>query len=229
MKPVPPFPNSVCWEPASRPRVTNTIALDVLPAVFLATHSPSPLRRAGAAGASIAETESHFLADFLDPARDHVLDLAVGDSGSGKSHLIRWMYFEITRLNAERGNKWHVVLIPRSSANLHEVVAQVLRGFAGPVVQSVQSELALAHGKLTRAAARHRVLDELAFVLGDESTAQRPGARKLSEDEREIRRLLPDFLRDGAIRAFSTSPPTDLCGTCISTICRRCCGGAICW
>ena len=53
-----------------------------------------------------------------------------------------------------------------------------------------------AHGKLTRSAARHRVLDELAFVLGDEATAHRPG-RKLSEDDREIRRLLPDFLRTG--------------------------------
>jgi len=182
MKSVPSFPNAVCWEPASRPCVTNTIALDVLPAVFLAVHSPSLLRQAGVDGSSIAETEEHFLADFLDVAHDQVFELVVGDFGSGKSHLIRWMYFEITRLNAERGNKWHVVLIP-DAARWHEFIAP---------------------DTPTPDAARHRALDELARLLENEETLNQPGARPLSDDEREIRRALPAFLRDDALREWLT-------------------------
>ena len=92
------FRNVLCWNAETRARVTNTIALDVDPAVFRATHSPSALRRAGAgAGAFVSETEDVFLSDFVSPAHPHVLAAAVGESGAGKSHFIRWLHVELTR------------------------------------------------------------------------------------------------------------------------------------
>lgn len=196
------FRNFVCWNPHTRSRVTNTIALDVDPATFRATHSPSMLRRAGAAaGAFTSETEDSFLGDFLNPEHTHVLAAAVGESGAGKSHFIRWLDVESRRADPD-GVKHHVVLVPRSSANLHAVVEQVVAGFDGKVVKQVREELSRARGRLTETGAQHRVLDELAFVLGEENLPPRPGRAAPGEDERELRLLLSDFLRDGAVRKW---------------------------
>ena len=36
-----------------------------------------------------------FLNDFLDESKPHVLAAILGDTGSGKSHLVHWMRFNI--------------------------------------------------------------------------------------------------------------------------------------
>src|SRR5688572_956560 len=95
------LPNYMCWHPATRSEVMNTIALDVRASVFKATHYPSFLQQAGAAsGAYVPIVEEELLEDFLRDDHLHVFDVAVGDSGTGKSHLIRWMSYEIARRNA---------------------------------------------------------------------------------------------------------------------------------
>src|SRR5262245_23054303 len=96
-----PFPHVVCWDSPSRPAVFNTDALRTDAAVFHATHSPALLRQQGqAAGSFLRTSEEEFLEGFLHHADSRDLHLVVGDSGTGKSHLIRWMALQAERRNA---------------------------------------------------------------------------------------------------------------------------------
>src|SRR5262245_54966787 len=92
----PPFPNTVCWDATRRATVLNPIALDVPLSVFRATHHPSLVQRKGAAeDAVVSVEETRVLEEFLSGAETHVFTAAVGDTGTGKSHFVRWLYLEI--------------------------------------------------------------------------------------------------------------------------------------
>jgi hypothetical protein len=187
------FPCVVCWDRASRPRVLDTDALRVLPEVFQATHSPSFLQEEGvAAGISLRLPEDEYVTRFLTHDDPRPLDLVVGGSGTGKSHLIRWLAHEAQRRNPGAGERWCVVLVPRSSANLAEVVRCILRGFEGEVVSHLQGELDRAAKPMSPEEACRRVLNELELVL-------RRDAPSLPAEERELGGLLPDLLRDPAV------------------------------
>ena len=135
------FPNVLCWTPRMRAEVLNTVALDVHEAVFKATHYPSFVQQEGARrGKFVPLREESFLHDFLDDNHPHVFDIAVGDTGTGKSHLIRWMYNEITRRNLDLDRYW-LALVPRSSTNLADVVRRIIQGFHGEVATRLTEEL----------------------------------------------------------------------------------------
>src|SRR5262245_15112399 len=112
MPPVPAeFPNIICWAPRMRAEVMNTIALDVDEAVFKATHCPRFVQQQGARrGTFVRRREKEFLDDFLNEDHLHVFNIAVGDPGTGKSHLIRWMFHETLRRNPHVAARYWVVL-----------------------------------------------------------------------------------------------------------------------
>ncbi|BDG08613.1 protein DpdH [Anaeromyxobacter paludicola] len=197
-------PSAICWDPSSRSEVMDTIALNVPDPVFRATHSPSFIQQQGArAGAFVSLSEATFLSDFLDAKHNHVFDIAVGDNGTGKSHFIKWLYLEIQkRIRDEQAPYW-LVLVPRSSSNLADVVARVLAGFHGEIVTRLSEELK-KHHKLDLGQAKNRVIDELAYVLELPETP-RPGDGLESEEESLVRTGLPALVRDQALRAVLIS------------------------
>lgn len=166
--PTPPtpaaFPHVVCWDRAARPDVFNTDALRTDPAVFLATHSSAVLLADGAAsGTRVPLAEGELLDDFLCHQDSRDLHLVVGDSGTGKSHLIRWLYRQTER----RGDGPHRVirLVPRASANLVAVLREVLRGLPGAAAARLRDELSRTTQNVGPTEARRRVLFELSEVL----------------------------------------------------------------
>jgi hypothetical protein len=188
------FPHLVCWHAGARAEVMNTIALDVRPSVFRATHHPIPLRLRGAVeGRFDVLTEGDYLEGFLAPAAPHAFDVAVGDSGTGKSHFVRWIYEELQRRDPS-GRRYRVVLVPRSSANLADVVRRILEGFDGEVARRLRQELEGAQ-KLSLAGAKTRVLDEFAYVLEHDRAQVAPPGRELDDLEREVLDGLPSLLR----------------------------------
>src|SRR5438093_2578993 len=186
-----PFPNVVCWDRTARPEVFNTDALRTAAEVFHATHSPAYLHHEGVApGTLLRIGESDYVQDFLRNNDGKDLDVVVGDSGTGKSHLIRWMEQEARRLDDAGASRWWIVLIPRASANLADVIRRVIDGFDGPIVTKVRRELEQAARQIPPAEARRRVLFELSEII-------RSGDVSLPDELSE----LPDLLQDVAIRA----------------------------
>jgi hypothetical protein len=192
------FPNAVCWDGARRAEVLNPIALDLPLPIFRATHHPSLVQREGTvAGVVLAVDESELLEEFLSPSHSHVFIAAVGDTGTGKSHFVRWLYLETQRALAG-GNARHVVIIPRSAANLAEVVRLVLQDFEGDATARLRAEVE-RHRGLSESEARQRVLDELAIVV--ENSLPTDG----DDDEMQyLREKIPALLRDQEIRRSLT-------------------------
>lgn len=201
--PVAPFPLTVCWDGRRRATVLNPIALDVPLAVFQITHSESLVRREGAVAGSLLKIhESEILDEFLSSAQTHVFMAAVGDTGTGKSHFIRWLDLEIRHRVAANAERRHIVLIPRSAANLADVMRRILQDFQGDATARLRAEVD-RHRGLSEREACQRVLDELAIAIEGMGTAEeRPTARGGEDEEEEelLLELLPAFLRDHGIR-----------------------------
>src|SRR4051812_41485266 len=101
------FPNVVCWATDARSEVMNTMALDVRPEVFAATHYPSLiLEGTPASGPTSRLDESEYVDGFLNESQPHVLDVAVRDSGTGKSHFIRWVHHRVLHDSKVNGVKF---------------------------------------------------------------------------------------------------------------------------
>ncbi len=114
-----------CWKPERIGRVIAKAALDVDRATFLATHmsmrdivyEKSPLQ--------IPHTsEQDFLNELNRMAREdsHVFTVVKGIPGTGKSHLIRWLY---ERYRQDHSND-RVLLIERANTSLKKTIQQII-------------------------------------------------------------------------------------------------------
>ena len=206
MNPPSSFPNVVCWNAESRQHVVNTEALRVRESIFHATHFPSPIERMNPMvrpPTSEPYSEERLRNDFLDANAERIFCVVTGDPGTGKSHLVRWLWREIETRHDDR---WKIVRVARHAANLADVLNRILdQDFHGEEVERIRQELQQVSNH-THAGAMQRVLDELAFVIDplnrDRSQLQFPD----NEDVQEIiLPLLPALLRDQSLRAHLTS------------------------
>ena len=112
------FKGFVCWDPARVGQVMHTDAEAAVPAVFMAVHTDEPLELQRPEGRRSAR---EFLDDFLAASGD-VRAVVIGDSGSGKSHLVRWVELN---LPADRADLC-VVSVPRSGTSLRWIVRRLI-------------------------------------------------------------------------------------------------------
>ena len=109
--------NFACWRADDAYAVINPDA-DALPDhVFRAVHTDTPvqIRERPDRPATVVDSET-LLRRFLAP-RDHVLVPVVGQSGTGKSHLVRWM-----RVRLPATTSREVIFVPKAQTNLREIV-----------------------------------------------------------------------------------------------------------
>jgi energy-coupling factor transporter ATP-binding protein EcfA2 len=118
------FQREVCWQPERTYTVMNTQAESAPDAVFTAVHSEFPLQLITDPlnlGSSTPVEQSRFLEDFLSPSRNHVLAVVIGQTGSGKSHLVHWMKLHIPETDTR-----HVVTVARAGTTLRSIVQQLI-------------------------------------------------------------------------------------------------------
>ncbi len=126
-----------CWNPLVASDTISTEAVSPSPAVFFATHAPLRIRRSAGAGrpsesASVVD-EATVLRDFLQrrPANGVLLMPVIGESGTGKSHLVRWVHAKIPATDRR-----HVIYLPKTRTSLKAVVRALLAGVSsGPLAQ----------------------------------------------------------------------------------------------
>src|SRR5436190_860715 len=111
-----------CWKAREVRRTLIDDANRDAPAVFSAVHRPAHVlrkdirREAADRGTGVSE---HDVLEALlggDPEDDRIVPI-IGRSGSGKSHLIRWLNAHI-----ERTEDRHVVYIEKRGTSLRQVV-----------------------------------------------------------------------------------------------------------
>lgn len=190
----------LCWK-ASEAQSIVAEAVTPLDSVFLATHRPARIfrQRLGTTDAGEPCSEEEVLADFLAPGKELVLMPIIGQSGTGKSHLVRW-------LRAAMGSSPSraVVYVPKLETNLRKVIELILQDLHGPEIDALRRDLSEASDALNEAEAPQRLLFELAVritSLGGE------GTRSSSDPQRQyLVKELPRLLTDAVFQDRLLAP-----------------------
>jgi len=195
-----PFKNQVCWDKEVINSVMDTEALQTKEYYFLATHHPAVMQRVfrgHAEGAREVITEQVFLREFLDSSKKHSHAAIIGSHGSGKSHLVRWIYMKMP----QEGNR-KVVLIPKLGTNLKDIIARILSGMEGPQFEEYRTRLDKATANLTPEIAREMLLNQLAIAVGNEGpfSKEKLGDRREKQDRDYLVEYLPALFYDNAFR-----------------------------
>ena len=158
--------NYACWSADTVTATIPTEAATPSKAVLLATHSPLRITRqhGDASAPTSAEfvTESQVLEEFLTaPPTNGVLVASVlGESGAGKSHLIRWADANI---RAEPGR--HVIYLQKTETSLKDVIEKLLLGQEDPEFQEIRRKLSGLGSGVTLEEMEQKILAELAEAL----------------------------------------------------------------
>ncbi len=155
--------------------------------VFLAVHQPTALFRRVMGTRPMTEPakEADLLAWLLSPdvPEGHRVVPVVGWTGTGKSHLIRWLDIHIPR------DGRHVIRIPKSSS-LRRVLELVLHGLNGPAYAAIREELLRARDNLSRIAAEEGLLANFRTALRERGQAADIQARQSAQAGQEPDRAL---------------------------------------
>jgi hypothetical protein len=134
--------------------------------------------------------EREFLEDFLKPT-DFAFAAVLGEAGTGKSHLIRWLELSIPPSERRR-----VLLIPKVGTNLKSIIGRILHGMEGQKFDDYRRRLQEGTQAITDAEARERLLTNLAIAVGPSQARD----QELDETRQFLVRRLPDLLLDGVFR-----------------------------
>lgn len=201
----------ICWDPET---VHETIIDDAPrdpPAVFAAVHRPMRILRKTVrtrheeSGTPVSEAD--VLEDLLrEDGQDRMIPIT-GDSGTGKSHLVRWLSEHI-----EDDPRRHVVYIEKRGTSLRKVIEKILAGLDDDVpnfdlFQDLQRQVAEAVGSIDRANAPLRLLQEVANAIREHGAEAPADASSDEVDDREdLADHLPDLLTDPEFRKPLLTP-----------------------
>ena len=181
------------WPPESHVYETlGTDAHSLDEAVFLAVHQPMRFRKVPygqkPSGDSPVVDERQVLKSLLaDVGEGRVIIPIAGESGVGKSHVIKWLQAELlARADAVRR---HVILVPKSSS-LKSVLRRILEDLDGPRYDQVRARLERASESLPEVVARDLRTRLVSVLKSDARSARERLRNKTSKDRRADERSL---------------------------------------
>ncbi|MDN3716548.1 protein DpdH [Vibrio breoganii] len=71
---------------------------------------------------------------------NHNIIPLIGESGSGKSHLIRWLHAVANHHPKAKKEQWHIIRIPKN-ASLSQVLEIILRGLEGDIFDNAREQI----------------------------------------------------------------------------------------
>lgn len=191
----------VCWTDTAVRAATPRDAAALKSGHFQAVHHPLKVQQrplgAGSEGPWVEESEIvRVLGGPLRPD-GYLLVPIVGGSGTGKSHLVRWVW---TRTK-DRDN-WVRRYLPKNRTSIRSVIEIVIKGLEGPAIDAAREALLSAPAQSeSEQILAERLLDELALITSAESPASVSAAdREAAQMADKLRRQLPDILRDPVVR-----------------------------
>ena len=198
-----------CWNAAS---VSETVFTDIgalsrsTDAVFLAAHTPArvthhrgPEEMVGAGGGE-AQVLAALLAD-VGTYPSNTLIAVTGNSGTGKSHIVRWVYAQLRQSRPDL----HVLYVPRELSNLRDLLRSLIKGLGltDEVGQEMLARVDDAIGDVTEQEIASRLRGAMAQALRWQFPPAAPAPEETAE-ERELRErreiLLGTWQPDGRRR-----------------------------
>lgn len=201
------FRNFICWRDEGVLATTPRDAASLGDGHFQAIHHPLRLRRRRLEDRSAGRwvTEGDIVDALQGRLRPdgYLFIPIVGDSGTGKSHLVRWVKDQTHGLPG-----WESRYLPKNRTGIRQAIEIVIRGLTGPKIDEAR-EAAPAHTETDEVLAE-RLLDELAILVA--RADQRPTDLATPFDQRQqqlrrkLERQLPDLLRDPVVRRKLVAP-----------------------
>jgi hypothetical protein len=157
-----PMKHFACWEAQDAYTIINPDADALEDHIFRAVHTDFPVHvRSRGAGAVRVITSAEFLAALLEP-KDHAIIPVVGQSGTGKSHLIRWLDLQLRSSTHAR----EVIYVPKAQTNLRDIVHSLVSRLPVGEQESYLSALsASGSASLSREAQRTAILNQIHLAL----------------------------------------------------------------
>lgn len=196
------FREVVCWSEDSVLATTPRDAASLGDGHFQAVHHPMRLQRRAlgdrAEGRWVSEDEIvNVLSGPLRPD-GYVFVPIIGGSGTGKSHLVRWVRDQTLDTSG-----WESRYLPKNRTSIRRVVEIVIQGLEGPAIDAAHEalEAAPAHAERDEVLAE-RLLDELALLVSHLGALRSEGSNDQREQQlrQKLHRELPDVLRDPVVR-----------------------------
>lgn len=171
-------------------------------AVLLAVHEPGPLvSRSAVSGVERVATEEELLQALMRDASDGsaVIVAITGDSGVGKSHMVRWLDAQLQR--HPRRDQLVIVLVPKT-ASLRQVVELILAPLQGATYGSLLAQLNQAVDHLHPRDAAALLGTAISIELDQKFEAGMVALRQAGADNRPLRdrldltKKLRDLIRE---------------------------------
>ncbi len=195
------FQGYLCWDPDRVSETVNMDAASPAPSTLLAVHHPARIRRRAVGSTDEGElvSEQEVLRHFLDRSHHLMILPILGESGTGKSHLVQWLRAQLEDVPTRR-----VIYVPRSGTGLRGLIELILDQMEGSDAVRLRQDLARAFSSTDRTLLPVQLLDAIAQEV--------PNVADQGVQGRELRRrrglatLLPPLLRDEVFRRWFLRP-----------------------
>lgn len=157
-----------CWSAGS---VSRTVFSDIgalsgnADAVFLAAHTPVKLEhRKGPELGSVGSGEAQVLDALTSRIGDlerNTLVAVTGGSGSGKSHVVRWVHSHLSR----QDGRYHVLYVPRAVQTLRELLRRIIEGLPGVEGSALMDRVDEAISNVRPGELQERLANEIKIAL----------------------------------------------------------------
>lgn len=178
-----------CWPDSEVGRILKPDAEEIADHIFRAVHCTTELQIANTFdGDRIPILPEVFVNQFLDPRREYVQSVVLGESGTGKSHLIQWL-----RLHIPYDESTVLLTIPKIGTSLRGIIERLVARLPEEERGSYEQRLQQAGTHATSHAAKvSKFLDSLAWAIEHSGLA--------TDDDIDLSALIPDILRDPNFR-----------------------------
>jgi hypothetical protein len=151
-----------CWDKTDVYAIVNPDVDGLDDFVFRAVHTDFPVQiSTGRARGARSVSSMEFLTAVLEP-KDHVIVPVVGDSGTGKSHLVRWLNLQLRGTTDLR----EVIYVPKARTNLRDIVRSLVRRLPLDDQQPYLNALSVTgSANLTSDAQRTAILNQIHLAL----------------------------------------------------------------
>lgn len=205
------FERFQCWDSSRIGQVINKEAISVDLADFLATHAPLGHISYVRSGPTVGLSEMGLLNELVSSGQNnrHVFAVIQGIPGTGKSHLIRWLY---QRYLQDIGAEDEVLLIERAHNSLLGTLRQIIDkiNIESEALRQQIEKLRGAVVNLSERALKDTLLDSIRIATYEREEVTASG---------RIRRGIDGFLLDMTIRnlLLATDGPIERIASFLTT------------
>lgn len=196
-----------CWDPTTAATTISTEAVSPSRSVFFATHAPLRIQRSSASGVRPNRPgepvdEEAVRHDFLTRKMSNgvLLMPILGESGTGKSHLVRWV-----KEKTPSTDRRQIIYLPKTGTSLRAVVEALLADIHSNDLAHLRADVQRMGTEIDQAGLERRLLNQLQEAIA--AAEPPPGTARVLAGPRGLAVLLLDpHVRDYLLQPHRLIP-----------------------